>query len=228
MHSILEQYFKGRISIPEMLELYETDYDSQVTAKFPFNKYVDLAESYREDGRRFLTEFTGLNPKYRAVGVELEVKLPIEGFKTIGYIDLLLENTETGDLIIVDHKSKKKFSSKKEELDYRRQLLFYGLYVKYLFGKFPKLLDFDMFRSQSHIIAPFDETECDKVKDWFVSTIERALQDEEFQDKIEREYYEKFKSIKDFKKDDFFCNEICGVRQSCPRSKAYKKRRGKK
>lgn len=54
MHSILEKYFRGVISIPEMRELYDTDYDSQVTAPFPPNKYVDLAESYKADGQKFL------------------------------------------------------------------------------------------------------------------------------------------------------------------------------
>lgn len=78
----------------------------------------------------------------------MEVRLPIGGYQTIGYIDLLLENTETGELTVVDHKSKKRFSSKSEELDYRRQLLFYGIYVKHLFGKYPSFVDFDMFRSQ--------------------------------------------------------------------------------
>lgn len=228
MHSILEQYFRGVISIPEMRELYDTDYESQVTAPFPPNKYVDLAESYKADGQKFLDQFTGLNPKYKVLGVEMEVRLPIGGYQTIGYIDLLLENTETGELTVVDHKSKKRFSSKSEELDYRRQLLFYGIYVKHLFGKYPSFVDFDMFRSQQHVIAPFSEAECDKVRDWFVSTIEKALKDEIFQDKISRDCYDKFKSLKDFKKDDFFCNEICSVRKSCPRSKAYRRARKKK
>lgn len=43
----------------------------------------------------------------------------------IGYIDLLIKNKETGEIIIVDHKSKKKFSSKAEEKKYRKQLEFY-------------------------------------------------------------------------------------------------------
>lgn len=227
MHEILEQYFKGIITIPEMRELYEEDYDSRVTEKFPYNKFVDLAASYREDGRKFLEKFKGLNSKYKILGVELEVRLPIGGYKTIGYIDLLLEDTTNGDLVVVDHKSKKKFASKAEEAQYRRQLLFYGIYVKHLFGKYPAFVDFDMFRSQMHVIAPFSEKECDKVRDWFVSTIERTLEDETFEDKIAIDCRNNFKSLKDFKRDDFFCNSICGVRESCPRSRVYKKKQKK-
>lgn len=195
---------------------------------FPPNKWVDLAESYYNDGLRFLEGFTGLSNKYRVIGVELEVKLDIGGFHTIGYIDLLLENIETGELTIVDHKSKKKFASKCEELEYRRQLLFYGIYVKHLFGRFPSFLDFNMFRSQTHIIAPFSESECDKVRDWFVGTIEKSLEDETFEDRIAIDCRENFKSLKNFKKDDFFCNYICSVRKSCPRSKDCKSKRKKK
>lgn len=176
---------------------------------------------------RFLNGFTGLAEKYRVAGVELEVKLDIGGFRTIGYIDLLLENTENGELTIVDHKSKKKFASKREELEYRRQLLFYGIYVKHLFGKYPSYLDFNMFRSQAHIIAPFSESECDEVRDWFVGTIEKSLEDESFEDRITIDCRENFKSLKNFRKDDFFCNYICGSRESCPRSSAYKKPRKK-
>ena len=228
MHSLFELYFKGIVKADELAELYQTDYAAKVALSFPPNKWVDLAESYYNDGLRFLEGFTGLSNKYRVIGVELEVKLDIGGFHTIGYIDLLLENIETGELTIVDHKSKKKFASKREELEYRRQLLFYGIYVKHLFGKYPSFLDFNMFRSGVHVIAPFDEDECNSVKDWFVSTIESACQDEVFEDKISREYYDSFKDLKSFKKDDFFCNCICGSRESCPRSKEFKRKRKKK
>lgn len=228
MHEILEKYFKSLITIPEMRELYVTDYASRVTIPFPPNRWADLASSYYQDGLRFLEGFSGLNPKFRPVGVELKVELPIEGYKTIGYIDLLLENTQTGDLTVVDHKSKKRFASKREEVEYRRQLLFYGIYVKHLFGKYPSFVDFDLFRSQQHLIAPFDEGECEAVKQWFVQNIESACQDEVFQDKIERRCYENFQDLSEFKKDDFFCNEICSVRASCPRSAAFKKPRKKR
>lgn len=228
MHEILEKYFKGLITIPEMRELYETDYANRVNIKFPPNKWVDLAQSYYDDGLQFLDSFTGLNEKYKVLGVELEVKLPIEGYKTIGYIDLLLENTETDELTVVDHKSKKRFSSKKEELDYRRQLLFYGIYVKHLFGKYPSFVDFDLFRSHQHVIAPFSESECDEVKNWFVQTIDAACHDEIFEDKIKHHCRETFEDVDTVGKNDFFCSHICSVRESCPRSSAYKKRSRRK
>lgn len=227
MHGILEKYFNGLITIPEMRELYVADYDTNVTCKFPYNRFVDMAESYYQDGLEFLEKFRGLSENYVPIGVEMEARLPIGGYDTVGYIDLLLED-RNGGLIIVDHKSKKKFHSKAEEESYRRQLLFYGIYVKELFGKYPKYVDFDMFRSRKHVIAKFDEAECDAVKEWFLGTIERAIEDEEFKDKIEINCYDQFKSLDSFKKDDFFCNEICGVREHCPRSKAYKKKRKKK
>lgn len=46
MHEILEKYFKGLITIPEMRELYVTDYDSRVTIPFPPNRWSDLSTSY--------------------------------------------------------------------------------------------------------------------------------------------------------------------------------------
>lgn len=228
MHEILEQYFKGRISLPEMKELYLTDYEARVNIPFPPNNWVNLSESYYQDGLQFLENFSGIDPKYRVVNVEQKVNLEIGGYRTIGYIDLLLENVNNGELTIVDHKSKKKFSTVREEVNYRKQLLFYGIYVKHIYGKYPAYVDFNMFRSQRHVCTPFKEAECEQVRDWFLRTIETACQDETFQDKIERNCYESFKSIANFQHDDFFCNEICGSRQSCPRSSAYKKPRQKR
>ena len=84
------------ISPEETLALYEADYENTVTLKFPPNKWVDLASSYYDDGANFFRSFTGLSPKYRVLGVEKEVRLNIGGYDTIGYIDLILENIETG------------------------------------------------------------------------------------------------------------------------------------
>jgi hypothetical protein len=33
----------------------------------------------------------------------------------------------------------------------------------------------------------------------------------------------KGKKLKDFKKDDYFCNHLCGVRRYCLRSRDYKR-----
>ena len=115
MHEWLELVFKGIMQPEELLELYLTDYDSKITLKWPFNRYVDLEKSYYEDGLAFARHFKGLSPNYEVIGVELEMKAEIEGYKVIGYIDLLVKNKKTGEYIFVDHKSKKKFASKAEE-----------------------------------------------------------------------------------------------------------------
>lgn len=93
VHEILEKYFKGLITIPEMQELYVTDYEARVNLKFPPNRWSNLAEAYYQDGLRFLQNFKGLHENFHVLGAELEVRLPVGGFQTIGYIDLLLENT---------------------------------------------------------------------------------------------------------------------------------------
>jgi len=226
MHEWLEMVFKGIMQPEELLELYLTDYDSKITLKWPFNRYVDLEKSYYEDGLAFARHFKGLSPNYEVIGVELEMKAEIEGFKVIGYIDLLVKNKKTGEYIVVDHKSKKKFASKAEEKKYRKQLEFYGYLVHEKMGVWPAYTDLDLFRGQKHYIEPCTAEDCIAAKDYFIESVKTACETEEWLDKHSIKARENFKSANDAKKAgkaDFFCAEICSVRSHCPMSSAYVK-----
>lgn len=226
MHEWLEMTFKGIIQPEDLLELYLTDYTSKVTLPWPPNKWVDLEKSYYEDGLAFAKHFKGLSPKYEILGVELEVRAEIDGFKVIGYIDLLIKNKETGEIIIVDHKSKKKFSSKAEEKKYRKQLEFYGYLVHEIYGIWPSYTDLDLFRGQKHYIMPCTPDDCIAAKDYFIDAVKSACETDEWLDKHTIKARENFLSEKDAKKAgkaDFFCSEICSVRTHCPMSSVYVK-----
>lgn len=226
MHEWLEMVFKGILKPEELLELYLTDYESKITLPWPYNKWVDLEKSYYEDGLAFAEHFHGLSPKFKILGVELEMRAVIEGFKVVGYIDLLAENTESGALYVIDHKSKKKFSSKAEEKKYRKQLEFYGYLVHEKYGRWPDYTDLDLFRGQKHYIQKCTPEDCIAAKDYFIESVKSACETEEWLDKHSIKARENFKSEKDAKKAakaDFFCSEICSVRTHCPMSAAYVK-----
>ena len=59
---------------------------------------------------------------------------------------------------MLDHKSKGKFKSKKEQAEYARQLYVYAKYVKEKYGKFPKVLIFNMFNAGELIKIPFNKS----------------------------------------------------------------------
>lgn len=200
MHALLEQYFKHEIEFFELSQKYIEGYADNVKCAFPPNKWVDLGEKYYDRGKEFCDNFDGDFEDYEVVAVEEKVKIQIEGRPFVGVIDLLLKGTD--GYVIVDHKSKSKFKSKEERDEYLRQLYLYAIYVKEKFGEYPRQLIFNMVRAGGKEIVNFDEAELVKAKEWFVSTIDAIYADTKFVPY----------------KDDFFCNNLCSVRHSCPNS----------
>ena len=224
-HSLFERYVNGELELYEIGETYRKEYDEAVTLKFPPNKWVDLNESYHDNGQEYFENWEGFPDNWELVESEREIHLDIEGNTFIGFIDLIVKDKDTGRYIVVDHKSKSKFKNDQEKEEYARQLYLYALYIKAEYGEFPSHLIFNMFRANDVVIIDFDEKNLEKAVFWFKNTIENIKKDNKFDDKITVLWKKKGKKLKDFKKDDFFCNELCGVRSYCNRSRCYKKNR---
>ena len=224
-HSLFERYVDGEIELYEMGEIYEKEYDEKVTLKFPPNKYVDLGESYHDKGKEYFENWEGFPDNWELVESEREIHLDIGGNTFIGFIDLIVKDKNTGRYIVVDHKSKSKFKNDEERDEYARQLYLYALYIKAEYGEFPSHLIFNMFRANDVVTIEFDEKNLGKAVEWFVTTIEKIKKDDKFLDKIAIEYKKKGKPLKEYKKDDFFCSNLCSVRSWCNRSRCYKKNR---
>ena len=222
-HSLFERYVDGELELYELGNTYEDEYDEAVTLKFPPNKYVDLGESYHDKGKEYFENWEGFPDAWELVASEQEIHLDIEGNNFVGFIDLIVKDKNTGRYIIVDHKSKSKFNNEKEKEEYARQLYLYALYIKDTYGEFPSHLIFNMFRADDVVIIEFDEKELKKAVEWLKNAIENIKKDDKFLDKITVLWKKKGKKLKDFKKDDYFCNHLCGVRRYCLRSRDYKR-----
>ena len=136
---------------------------------------------------------------------------------------MVLRNKDTQNLIVVDHKSKSKFTSKQEQKEYARQLYLYSLAVKEKFGTYPSKLVFNMFRAGQIVEIGFSESDLQEAIDWFTETVGQIFLETSWQDKIATEYKNKDLKLTAFKKQDFFCNELCSMRKYCQRSKDFKK-----
>ena len=224
-HSLFERYVNGELELYEMGETYEKEYDEKVTLRFPPNKYVDLNESYHDKGKEYFETWEGFPDSWELVESEREIHLDIEGNTFIGFIDLIVKDKNTGRYIVVDHKSKSKFKNDQEKEEYARQLYLYALYIKAEYGEFPSHLIFNMFRANDVVTIEFDHDALENAVEWFKTTIEKIKKDNKFEDKIAIEYKKKGKPLKQYKKDDFFCSNLCSVRSWCNRSKFYKKNR---
>lgn len=203
-HFLLEKYYRREIELFDLTDAYKKDYRASIKCKFPPNAYKDLNKSYYESGIEYYNNFNDDFSEYTIIGVEQEIHLLIDKYKFIGYIDLILKDKDD-NYIIVDHKSKSKFASKKEKKEYLRQLYLYSIYIKETYGKYPVKLIFNMFRTNEIIETDFSESECNSAKQWLIDTIRKIYEDKEFL----------------CSPDEYFCNFLCSVRHFCRSSKDF-------
>jgi RecB family exonuclease len=194
-HSILEKYSKNELSMFELASEYEKNYWQSINFKAPPNKYVDLNQSYYEQGLDYFENFMGFE-SYEILEVEKEVNFKIDKYKFTGYIDLLLKD-KNENLHVVDHKSsdpKSKNSEKAQE--YFKQMYFYSIPIFEEYGKYPVQLHINAFRKQQWFTEDFDINKVEEVKNWALETINKIKMETKFLPKS----------------DHYFCSFLCNFR----------------
>ena len=217
-HSLYEGYAKGELAAYELGEKYEKEYPQYMHDDFPSFRGKDSNEEYYRRGQDIFYYFDGFNPDWEIIGAEIEVNLEIGGRKFVGYIDLLVRSKSSGRLIVVDHKSKSNFKSKKEQEHYALQLYLYSEWVYEHYGEYPEKLVFNMFRVDDTVEINFDKNDLERAKEWFTKTIDTIYQDCDFWDKITEANFDGKKADGS---SDFFCCYLCGSRQSCRQSQDF-------
>lgn len=204
VHSILERYFKGEISIDDMPEIYLEEYDDicyKVSQSTMDKTFEACMEYFTEE------DFSWLDG-WEIVGVELKVEMEVRGYHWIGFIDLLLKNKETGELWIVDHKSSDypfkrdgtvAAKSKEHFESYKIQMYLYANAVKKLYGKYPTLISWNHFKKNKRATIPFVESEYKKAMTWFIRTVHKIEKEEKFEPK----------------KSYIHCGQLCDFRNCC-------------
>lgn len=183
----------------ELADAYEAEYDEAVKHYFPpFPK--GMAGQYYDEGLQYFQSFDGFGDDKEILSVEDKFELDIRGNRFVGIADLVLRDRNTGDIIVIDHKSKSMNSMKKAQYENTRQLYTYAAYVKERFGEFPTLLQFNMFRYGVNINEPFAMERYEETMDWIERTIAEI--------KAEKEW--KVSS------SGYFCRFICSTRLHCP------------
>ena len=200
-HKLLEEYANGELAEYELLQKYKDEFDVQVNLDFPPNAFVDLRESYYNGGYAYFENFDGFDylGGTKILGVEKEFIEDFGDFKLKGFIDLILEDDD-GNIIIVDHKSKKELKTKKDKIHYRRQPLLYSKHIYSVYGKYPTRLIFNMFRSGSTCEFPFRMDEYNEAIEWARAQIKTIEAVHEWPP-----HYDKF-----------YCEYLCDYRNSCP------------
>ena len=207
IHRLIECFYRGLMTKEEMLDEFITGFSTQVKGERPKGSIV---ESYIKSGVDYLKSFTPF--EYNMIDVEKKVEFEIapedgeDGIKMVGYIDFLGE--KDGELYIVDNKSRnlKPRSNRKKptkndiEIDEMlRQLYLYSAAIKNEYGKFPKALCLNCFRSGTFIVEPFNEEAYNEAIKWATEKVHRIADTDDF--------YPNW--------DFFYCSNLCGVSDHC-------------
>ena len=211
IHKLIEQYYKGALTKDEMVTRFLMDFSKEVRGTRPQESTVT---KYIQCGCEYLRSFQPF--RFNMIDVEKRVEFNIDGIPFVGVIDYLGE--EDGELVIVDNKSRDlkprskraKPTLKDQELDSMlKQLYIYSAAVKQEYGKLPKLLCFNCFRTGTFIEEPFNEDAYNAAIEWAKKQVEDIKDADDFYPQI----------------DYFSCNFICGVDKECEYYESYKSQR---
>ena len=208
VHKVLEKWADGEVSLEDLPEEYKNLYPRYVTTSPPAYMSAYRSKAY-DQGMEYFEHFDGF-AGYTVVSAEqrflMELKLPSgKSRQFTGCVDLILRSDETGELVIVDHKSKsyKEFKKVRDEM-YRQQYL-YAAFVKERYGEYPSVLMFNLFKEPGLLdTKPFSVEEYNGVLAWAEERIDE-IEDRDL-----------FTWLEAKPEPDFFCNEICSVRKYCP------------
>ena len=202
VHKLIERFYQANISRQDLTLQFLTGFSYSVEGRRPkpeiVEKYIDAGVSY----------FSSFEPfPYKMVAVEDKIEFDIDDRKFLGFIDFLGED-DGGDLVIIDHKSRDlkprsgraKPTVKDVELDeFLTQLYLYSFGVQQKYGRLPKWLCFNCFKSGTFIKEPFCNEAFESAKQWALKTIDKIEQAEKFYPNL----------------DWFYCTNLCGFKNQC-------------
>lgn len=201
MHMLLEKFYRGEMSKDEMLTTFLANFSSEVLGERPKESVV---RNYIQYGIAYLKTFKPF--RFEMVSVEEKIHFNIDGIPYVCRIDYI--GLEDGEYVVVDNKSRNlkprsnrsKPTIKDKELDNMlRQLYLYSAAIKQKYGKFPKLLCFNCFKSGVFIEEQFDLNKYNETILWAKNTINEIMNTEDFYPN----------------KEFFACKYICGVSNQC-------------
>lgn len=201
MHKLIELYYRGEITKEEMSTRFLLGFKTEVEGERP---QASTVEKYIQSGLEYLGSFKPF--LYKMIDVEKKITFDIKGIPFVGVVDYLGERD--GEIYIVDNKSRDLkprshravSTAKDKELDEMlKQLYIYSEAIKSEFGKYPKALCFNCFKSGVFIEEPFDPEVHAKTLEWVEKSVEDIKNTEVFYPQI----------------DYFSCNNLCGLKHEC-------------
>lgn len=197
-HSIIEEVEQGKIQRSQLVYEFTKRY-GEMPVQAPFKA---IATNAYNGLHKYFSNYKGFSTKNLVIEEEFYVKF--DHFWLRGYIDMY-GNDKDGNITIIDHKISNPKGSSWETEKKIRQLYLYSSYIWLKFGKFPKWLVFNFIKENTYIREPFDLDKFKESVQWMKDTVKKI------EDAENNEGY-----VYNANFSDFFCSNICGVRNSCP------------
>lgn len=197
-HSLLEEFAKGELPADKLTAEFIERYPDSVVHEFPPYPKGYAEKTYKQ-GIDYFNRFTGFGDQYDIVSTEEFFKIHIGPYPFVGISDLVLSDRNTGELVVIDHKTKSESSMKQEINLYRKQLYIYAEHVFRKYGKYPKEIRFNMIKSDQPIIEPFSLNNHLETLRWAESTIDNIIFEDEWP----------------AHPNNYYCRYICPVFQNC-------------
>jgi hypothetical protein len=208
VHECMEKFFKGELEMFELSNYFNDGFDKMKTSLPTEQKYLE--ERYRKEGDSFFSFFLFKKEDYDILSVEDDVEYEFHGSPFIAKADLVLRNKATKENILLDYKTSAPWKvdkrTGKEKVDkakldgYEKQMYTYtyalrtqrNIPIDKVALWFPRMDRFHTFE-----VKPEKEIE---IMEWLKGNIDNIRKEEEFPPNNSNSY---------------FCNVLCGVRESC-------------
>jgi len=210
IHELLEEFWDEKLVLWDLPVEYEKRFNDKVTSVAPpVRGGGSLWQKYYDAGLEFFESLDWEIKEWEILGNESTIDCEHDGKKLTIRPDLIYRNKETGITYLADYKSKeppftkvKKTLQVKKVEPYKRQLSLYAYFIEKELGiKIDKLRIF-YTRGYGIVDLDYNEEVAKETLTWWSDTLEKALNATEF-------------PPCDTKKQQYFCQNICGVRESC-------------
>ena len=206
-HSLLEDWALCRTPSSLLASRYKAEYENAVVMPPPaFPK--GFGEKAYNAGLEYFESFQGFGDEWDVLSAEKKFVLTIDQYTISGIADLVLKNRATGEIWIIDHKTKSSASLKRELNIYRKQLYLYAMWCKEEFGAYPTRISFNLLKEKKWVHEDFSMDALEETVRWFSDTI-HAIE--------VCDVFENWKTCinESDQRTGYFCSQICGVALLC-------------
>jgi hypothetical protein len=206
VHKILEMFFKGEIEIDAMEQYYDEHFDEMIPEEFP-SYPQGMKQNYYNRGLSFFRNFSFNKNLYDIIFIEDYVNAVYQGINIVVKPDLILREKETGEYFLIDYKTAKLKTTKKDKEEqlagYKKQFLLYCYFLWTEKNIQVKDMIIWFVRDEIKHVMPVDSYETFKTMEWVEDMVKQIKTEENWE-------------FSNTKENKYFCENICGVRHVCP------------